>query len=837
MSITFISAWLLLLAGHGAVPSNDECANATSIFFGSTNFDTTEATDSNAPIDNSLCPDTYLGTVSQDVWFRLTAIESGVAIISTCDSVNFDTDLIAYADSCGTLQQIACNGDFDGCAGYSSRMTFNVTIGQSYLVRLGGWNSGEFGIGTINVGYGSSGSGACCFGGTCLDGYSLNQCAQDGGEYQGNDSTCSADTCDEPVGACCFVDWCDDGITESDCYDNFGKYQGDGSDCSSVTCDPGDYGACCIAFECYDGTSEEDCSSSGGAFYLDDTCQFDTCDNVGTCCVEYDCYEQSLENDCYTLGGDFYFGDTPCDGSSLCGEPISGACCYPDGYCDETQEQECYDGNGKFYEDQDCNDVCNVSYGACCTSDFGDCQSLTEQQCDQLGGDYLGDDYPCSFDDCYIEPYGACCISASDCQDTTQQECFDWGGEWGGSGTYCADYSCGETGACCINKYDCYEEYEDECSWQGGSFQGEGSTCDEYPCGSPYGACCLDGSCYETEEHLCYADGGKFQGQFTFCDDSTCSITGACCLPDGSCQDYEETICLKLDGTYQGDYVGCNAVDCSSGPVFENMTYVPVGTDLVTGVGPNWTVDLYVTAPENWRVDAVAGNSANEKTLTASEGFYQNSNGGPLSTDVNPSFYEFDSNLEWDSRVTIGSLDSSGDPWSENSLSSVGIDWSDFESGTGLSVDNGTWYVLPTADQGNAVPITTYDCQEIHGVLVGRITALGTESVVNMSALVVVREGDDPGQQILASASDIPRTEVRDCNENGVADVCDIANGASLDSDGNGIPDECENSCVGDFNQDGQTNIDDILHVIGGWGDPYDVEDLLSVLDNYGCTG
>ena len=665
----------------------------------------------------------------------------------------------------------------------------------------------------------------------------MNQCAQDGGEYQGNDSTCSNVTCDDPVGACCIEGLCFDGSTESDCDDNFGQYQGDGSECFSVVCKTANYGACCIDYQCYDGTSEEDCSLSGGSFYLDDTCQFDTCDNVGTCCVENECYEQSLENECYMLGGDFYFGDTPCDGTSLCGEPISGACCYLDGYCDQVQEQDCLDGSGKFYEGQDCNDVCNSSvYGACCTSDLGDCQSVTEQQCNNLGGVYLGDDYPCSFDDCYVEPYAACCLSSSDCQETTQQDCFNQGGEWGGSGTSCADYSCGETGACCVNKYDCYEAYEDECNLQGGSFQGEASICDEYPCGSPYGACCMDGSCYETEEHICYTDGGDFQGQFTFCDDSTCSITGACCFSDGSCQEYEETFCLKLDGSYQGDYVGCNTVNCPSGPTFQNMTFVPVGTDLVTGVGPNWTVDIFVTVPQDWRVDAVAGNAANEKTLTASEGFYQNANGGPLSVNVNPGFYEFDPNLEWDSRVTIGSLDSSGNPWSENSVSSVGIDWSSFESGAALSVDNGTWYVLPSADQGNAVPITTHDCQETHGIRVARVTALGLDSVMSMSALVVIREGNEEGEQIVASASDIPRTEIYDCNENGVADTCDIAGGSSLDANDNDIPDECENSCSGDFNIDGQTNIDDILHVIGGWGMPYSVEDLLTVLDDYGCT-
>ena len=74
-------------------------------------------------------------------------------------------------------------------------------------------------------------------------------------------------------------------------------------------------------------------------------------------------------------------------------------------------------------------------------------------------------------------------------------------------------------------------------------------------------------------------------------------------------------------------------------------------------------------------------------------------------------------------------------------------------------------------------------------------------------------------------------------NGNGISDTCDIANGTSSDSDGDGVPDECGSDCVGDYDGNNQTNIDDILLVIGNWGSPYNVEDLLSVLDNFGCGG
>ena len=40
--------------------------------------------------------------------------------------------------------------------------------------------------------------------------------------------------------------------------------------------------------------------------------------------------------------------------------------------------------------------------------------------------------------------------------------------------------------------------------------------------------------------------------------------------------------------------------------------------------------------------------------------------------------------------------------------------------------------------------------------------------------------------------------------------------------------------CLGDFNGSGEVNVDDLLTVIGGWGNGYGVDDLLEVLGNWG---
>ena len=69
----------------------------------------------------------------------------------------------------------------------------------------------------------------------------------------------------------------------------------------------------------------------------------------------------------------------------------------------------------------------------------------------------------------------------------------------------------------------------------------------------------------------------------------------------------------------------------------------------------------------------------------------------------------------------------------------------------------------------------------------------------------------------------ILRTEIHDCNANGVEDLCDIANGSSRDCSGNGVPDECELAdCAGepecdDCNLNGVPDGCDIDS--GGWLD------------------
>ena len=439
------------------------------------------------------------------------------------------------------------------------------------------------------------------------------------------------------------------------------------------------------------------------------------------------------------------------------------------------------------------------------------------------------------------DPTGACCVGSS-CSTVTASDCSSLGGSYQGDNSNCGGDPCftpPAEGACCIGG-SCSISTADDCSSSGGAYQGDNSDCSDDPCFTPpaTGACCVGSTCSISTEADCASAGGSYQGDNSDCSDDPCftpPANGACCV-SGSCSVITEADCASAGGSYQGDNSDCSSDPCFVPPGEVEVAYAVRGSNLVSDSEFNWTVDVYITVPEGGRLDAVAGNDEVEKMITSTGLFYQSSFGGPLSTDVNPAFYEFEPDLEFDSRVTIGAIDSSGDPFGANNLGSVGIDWTDFESGYGVSSVNGLWYVLPSEEQGEGRAFTGSDCQEQNGVLVARLTTFGEDSQIQFQALLQGRDASsDPWQETVNLTFGYEATS--DCNGNGISDTCDIANGTSSDSDGDGVPDECGSDCVGDYDGNNQTNIDDILLVIGNWGSPYNVEDLLSVLDNFGCGG
>lgn len=136
----------------GGVQEGDECLTSIPVGLGFTNFDNTNMTDSPDPYDDLLCPNNFLGQMTQDVWFSFTAPASGLATVSTCFSSTVpDTDLVIYEGSCGSLLQIACSGDFPGCSLLAQVQGLAVTEGTTYLIRIGGWAPLEFGPGILSI--------------------------------------------------------------------------------------------------------------------------------------------------------------------------------------------------------------------------------------------------------------------------------------------------------------------------------------------------------------------------------------------------------------------------------------------------------------------------------------------------------------------------------------------------------------------------------------------------------------------------------------------------------------------------------------------------------------
>lgn len=132
--------------------AGDECKSAMIAYMGENSFNTTEATSSENPPSDDLCPGTYLDwSDSQDVWFSFIPKQSGEMLFTTCDQASYDTSIVLYQGDCGN--QVACNGDASsgsGCQAYHSAIEYDVDAGNMYYIRIGGW-LGETGSGTLTI--------------------------------------------------------------------------------------------------------------------------------------------------------------------------------------------------------------------------------------------------------------------------------------------------------------------------------------------------------------------------------------------------------------------------------------------------------------------------------------------------------------------------------------------------------------------------------------------------------------------------------------------------------------------------------------------------------------
>lgn len=133
-------------------PANDDCGGAIALAEGENGpFDNAFATTSGIFTTPAACAAggvAHPGT--NDVFFSYTAPCNGTVDIQTCDPPGFtgtngDTQIVVHPMSdcpAPVPTVIACNDDFCGPTAFQSFVSFSMTAGMTYLVRVASWGAG-----------------------------------------------------------------------------------------------------------------------------------------------------------------------------------------------------------------------------------------------------------------------------------------------------------------------------------------------------------------------------------------------------------------------------------------------------------------------------------------------------------------------------------------------------------------------------------------------------------------------------------------------------------------------------------------------------------------------
>ena len=350
------------------VPSNDDCANASVASAGSHPFTTVGAT-TDGPDEPAACNFGGSSQITNDIWFLYPAQCNGTATVSLCGSA-YNSKLAVYGSTCPASSglTIACN---DAFCGDDAQVSFPVTSGQIFRIRVGGFN-GATGTGTMVIScVPSAATGACCLtNGSCLGGVTQSSCQTSGGTYEGDNSLCADIQCPQPIGACCLASGaCQSNVTQLNCQASGGAYQGDNTSCANVQC-PQPIGACCMPNgTCQGNVTQANCQASGGNYQGNNTnCANVQCPQpVGSCCMTNGtCQDNLTQANCQASGGTYQGDDTNC-ANVQCPQP-TGACCLPSGACQGGVTQaNCTASSGTYQGD---NTLCaNVQCPQPCPGD------------------------------------------------------------------------------------------------------------------------------------------------------------------------------------------------------------------------------------------------------------------------------------------------------------------------------------------------------------------------------------------------------------------------------------------------------------------------------------
>lgn len=215
----------LVLCGNLPEPPNNNCADA--IPFNNGNGDgimpySTLGATTDGPINPiGACNDSGSRQTGRDIWYTYEATCTGSLTVTTCDDLHgagdatYDTDLVVYgpyddpgqidcANAALAAKRLGCNDDDpnNSCGTappWASTVIVNVTQGQTYLLRVGGFGEGDAGDGFLSVECdGVTVTGACCYKDGSCEVLRPTQCAAAGGEYQGDNTDCDPNPCPPP---------------------------------------------------------------------------------------------------------------------------------------------------------------------------------------------------------------------------------------------------------------------------------------------------------------------------------------------------------------------------------------------------------------------------------------------------------------------------------------------------------------------------------------------------------------------------------------------------------------------------------------------------------------
>ncbi len=140
-------AFVLTPAGVLCAQGANDCLSAQPIKgYGPQSFTTVGATTDG--LADVLCNFFSVSQIYNDVWFRFTAPETTVLDIANCGATTLDTKIAIYGGADCSAPVIACSDD---SCGTQSKVTFGVTAGSTYLIRVGAYAATGFGTGTITI--------------------------------------------------------------------------------------------------------------------------------------------------------------------------------------------------------------------------------------------------------------------------------------------------------------------------------------------------------------------------------------------------------------------------------------------------------------------------------------------------------------------------------------------------------------------------------------------------------------------------------------------------------------------------------------------------------------